>query len=229
MSNEFLDWKCDEIIDKAYSYANEKHDGQFRKYTNEPYIVHPISVSAKISHHMCNIEPIFAFSPLDVATFQVIALLHDTVEDTDATYVEIEEKFGIYVRNIVYWLTNVSHPEMGNRAYRKKMDLQHTLQAPIEAMCVKMADVIDNCKDIAKRELETKEPSTFAKKYLKEKITFLKAIWKEKKIRLEPYAEKLEEENPIKAFQYNCWLKVFDSLYRECRNIVESQLELLKD
>lgn len=229
MSNEYLDWKHDDLIDRAYAFANEKHMGQLRKYTGEPYIVHPVSVSTKIAYHMSNIEPLFAFSPLDVATFQVVALLHDTVEDTDATFYEIEEKFGIYIRNIVYWLTNISKPEMGNRAYRKKMDLQHILQAPIEAMCLKMADVIDNCKDIVKRELETEEPSTFAKKYLKEKLTFLKAIWKEKKIRFEPYAEKLNEENSIKAFQYNCWLKVFDSLYNECRNIVESQLKLIKD
>lgn len=229
MSNEYLDWKRDDLLDKAYAFANSKHDGQTRKYTGKPYITHPVSVSTIISAHMSNIEPIFAFSPLDVATFQVIALLHDTIEDTDATYSEIENEFGIYIRNIVYWLTNVSQPEMGNRAYRKQMDLQHILQSPIEAVCLKMADVIDNCKDIVQRELETNEPSTFAKKYLKEKLTFLKAIWKEKKTRFEPYAEKLKEENSDKVFQYNCWLKVFDSLYRECRNIVESQLELIKD
>ena len=229
MSNEYLDWKCDDLLEKAYAFANEKHIGQIRKYTNEPYIVHPCSVSSIISTHMSNIEPLFAFSPLDVARIQAIALLHDTIEDTNTTYNEIEDEFGIYTRNIVYWLTNVSKPEMGYRAYRKKMDLQHILQAPVEAMCLKMADVIDNCKDIVQRELESNEPSTFAKRYLKEKLTFLKAIWKEKKTRLEPYAEILESENSVKAFQYNCWLKVFDSLYSECRNIVESQLKLVKD
>lgn len=229
MSNEYLDWKCDDITDRAYAFAEAKHKGQVRKYTNEPYIIHPIAVSAKIARHMGNIEPIFAFSPLDVAMIQAIALLHDTVEDTDTTYSEIEKEFGIYVRNIVYWLTNVSEPEMGNRAYRKKVDLQHTLQAPIEAICLKMADVIDNCKDIAQRELESKEPSTFAKKYLKEKLTFLKAIWKEKKVRLDPYAEMLEQEHPVRAFKYKCWLKVFSSLYRECKNIVELQLDLIKE
>ena len=226
MSNEYLDWKADDLQLRAFEFAENKHKGQIRKYTGEPYIVHPSSVRDIITTHMSNIEPIFAFSPLDVATIQAISLLHDTVEDTNTTFLDIENEFGIYVRNMVYWLTNVSQPEMGNRAFRKNIDLQHTLQSPIEAMCIKMADVIDNCKDIVQREFDMDEPSTFAKRYLNEKMTFLKAIWKEKKTRLEPYIETIDSN---KSFQYNCWLKVFDSLYSECRNTVESQLELIKD
>lgn len=228
MSNEYIDWKCDEILDKAHAFMSEKHDGQVRKYTNQPYTVHPIAVSKIIAFHMSNIEPIFAFSPFDIAQMKTIALLHDTIEDTNATYMDIEQSFGIYVRNIVYWLTNVSEMGMGNRAYRKKVDLQHILQAPIEAICIKMADVIDNCKDVVKREQDSQEPSTFAKKYLKEKLTFLRAIWKEKKTRLEPYTKTLDEQSG-QMFKYKCWLKVFDSLYNECRSIVEEQLKLIKD
>lgn len=206
MSNEYKDW----INDSIYDYAVEKHNGQLRKYTNEPYINHPCNV-AKIIRDIC--DELISFTryiSLDTINDLVnIAMLHDTVEDTDATFTEIEEKFGIHLRNMVFYLTNISTPEMGNRAYRKKVDLQHNLQAPIPALIVKLADVIDNCSDIVQRDKE------FAKRYLKEKDTFLRVVYKK-------YKNKSNNDN-------SDYELIFTKTYQKARKLINNQIKELNN
>lgn len=236
MSNEYKDWLYDEMYNKAFEYAYFKHLNQKRKWTDERYIKHPIKVQEILFEHMNTIDTFNWFDRSEELSLFCACLLHDTVEDTDATFVDIEEKFGIYVRNLVFWLTNVSKPEMGNRAYRKKIDLQHILQAPIEAICIKLADVIDNCSNIVESEkfyndnlrLVTELPSNFAEKYLKEKKTFLKALWKLKKEKFDVDYEKLEDNTPSKMFLKK-WLIVFNKLYNDCQKIVDEQMKLLNN
>ena len=69
----------DKIV-KAYQYALEKHDGQFRK-SGEPYIIHPLNVAIILTSVYADSDSIIA------------ALLHDVVEDTDATLDE-DQKAG---------------------------------------------------------------------------------------------------------------------------------------
>lgn len=236
MSNEYKDMLYDDMYDNAFEYAYFKHLNQRRKWTDERYINHPINVQRIMCEHMNTTDTYGWFDRLEEANIFSACLLHDTVEDTDATFVDIEEKFGIYVRNLVYWLTNVSTPEMGNRAYRKKVDLQHILQAPIEAICIKLADVIDNCSNIVKSEKfyndnlrkVTELPSTFSEKYLKEKKTFLKALWKLKKEKFDVDYEKLEDNTPSKIFLRK-WLVVFNNLYNDCQKIINEQMDLLNN
>lgn len=236
MSNEYKDMLYDDMYDNAFEYAYFKHLNQRRKWTDERYINHPINVQQIMCEHMNTTDIYGWFDRLEEANIFSACLLHDTVEDTDATFIDIEEKFGIYVRNLVYWLTNVFTPEMGNRAYRKKVDLQHILQAPIEAICIKLADVIDNCSNIVKSEKfyndnlrkVTELPSTFSEKYLKEKKTFLKALWKLKKEKFDVDYEKLEDNTPSKIFLRK-WLVVFNSLYNDCQKIINEQIDLLNN
>lgn len=205
MSNEYKDW----INDCIFEYVTEKHKGQVRKYTNEPYINHPCNV-AKIISEICNDLTInnIRYISLDIINELVnIAMLHDTVEDTDATFVDIETKFGIHLRNMIFWLTNISKPEMGNRAYRKKIDLHHNLQAPIPALIVKLADVIDNCSDLVQRDKE------FAKRYLKEKNTFLRAIYKK-------YKDKLNNDESDYGL-------IFTKIYNKAYKIINNQIKEL--
>ena len=61
------------------------------------------------------------------------AYLHDVVEDTDVTIDEIEREFGDTVANLVYWLTDISKPEDGNRAARKEIDAVHYAKGPADA------------------------------------------------------------------------------------------------
>lgn len=70
------------MIQKALEYCKEKHKNQKRKYTGEPYYVHPIEVMTIVKSVDHNESMLIA------------ALLHDTVEDTDATLGEISLLFG---------------------------------------------------------------------------------------------------------------------------------------
>ena len=160
--NEFL-------IEKAFEFASEKHKEQKRKYTNEPYIVHPVNVAKIIEEAFSSTPELYIYSDKLNMRFitKACALLHDTVEDTDTTFNEIEETFGIHIRNILYYVTNISKQSDGNRKIRKEIDMVHNLEGPLESIMIKLADIIDNCDGIMKRD------SSFGKKYLIEKQQFL--------------------------------------------------------
>src|SRR5699024_5406587 len=70
-----------EIVARAFLVAYNAHDGEYRK-SGEPYIVHPIEVTRSL-----------AIMRLDGETMAA-GLLHDVVEDTDATFEQLEEIFG---------------------------------------------------------------------------------------------------------------------------------------
>ena len=146
----------------AYRFARDAHAsiGQVRKYTGEPYIVHPIAV-AEIVRSVPHTEAMLA-----------AALLHDVVEDTPVDLPEIREKFGDEIMELVDWLTDVSRPQDGNRAARKHLDLLHSAKAPAAAKTIKLADLIDNTKTIAVHD------RGFWQRYRKEKLALL-AVLKE--------------------------------------------------
>jgi len=77
------------IVDKAVVFAARKHSGDTRKGTKVPYIVHPMEAAAIVAGITVDQEMIAA------------ALLHDTLEDTDAKPAEIEELFGKRVLALV--------------------------------------------------------------------------------------------------------------------------------
>ena len=85
-----------EQIDNAYKYAKEKHKGQFRK-TGEPYIIHPLQVAYILTSIKADKETIIA------------ALLHDTIEDTETSKKDIEEKFGEPVARLVDGVTKINN------------------------------------------------------------------------------------------------------------------------
>ena len=126
------------LAQTALVFATAAHAavGQMRKYTDDPYIVHPIRVATTVAKFGGTDEMIAA------------AYLHDVVEDTGVSIVDIQDMFGTDVALIVDGLTDVSVPEDGNRAVRKAMDRQHSADATYEAQFVKCADIIDNAHDI---------------------------------------------------------------------------------
>ncbi len=145
------------MVERARVFATAAHAavGQVRKYTFEPYIVHPAEVAA-----------IVATVPHTEAMLAA-AWLHDTVEDTGVTIETIRTEFGAEVAELVGWLTDVSRPEHGNRAHRKALDRAHTAAAPAAAQTVKLADLIANTRSIMAHD------ETFAKTYLEEKRLLL--------------------------------------------------------
>ena len=150
------------MVERARVFATAAHAavGQTRKYTFEPYIVHPAEVAS-----------IVATVPHTEAMIAA-AWLHDTVEDTGVTIEVIRAEFGAEVAELVGWLTDVSRPEHGNRAHRKALDRAHSAMAPAEAQTVKLADLIANTRSIVAHD------KAFAKTYLEEKRLLLAVMTK---------------------------------------------------
>lgn len=148
------------MYDKALAFATERHEGQVRKYTGEPYIKHCEEVVEILKRHCGNIPWMTS-----------AAILHDTVEDTDTTLDEIEEQFGDTVSEYVRYLTDISNPPDGNRKERKRIDREHLLSSPHdEVLLIKCADLISNTLSIMKYDPD------FAKVYLPEKILMLEGM-----------------------------------------------------
>ncbi|MEE1114086.1 MAG: HD domain-containing protein [Eubacterium sp.] len=78
-----------DIVDKAIIFAVKAHSGALRKTSNTPYIFHPLEDAAIVA------------TLTDDREIQAAAVLHDTVEDTDATIEEITELFGERVAELV--------------------------------------------------------------------------------------------------------------------------------
>lgn len=146
------------LVEKALAFATEAHEGQVRKYTGVPYIVHPIEVMEIVK------------TVSDDAAMHAAALLHDVVEDTDVTIQDIQREFGEDVAKLVDDLTDVSKPEDGNRKTRKALDRAHSAMASARAQTIKLADLISNGRDILKND------QNFAKVFLKEKDLLLQVM-----------------------------------------------------
>ena len=176
MSNECKDWLADTMIQSALAIASLYHRNQKRKYTGEPYIEHPKLVAKIITDYMeaCDDIPLFAFDPMDYSVIQSAALLHDTIEDTNATYEEIQKVFGKSVCDLVYFLTDDLTPKDGNRELRKEKYLEKLLDSPYEAKCLKIADVLANVRNLA--EVVPAEDKGFAIKYVGEKQQMVEAF-----------------------------------------------------
>jgi (p)ppGpp synthase/HD superfamily hydrolase len=151
-----------DVVERARVFATAAHAacGQLRKYTYEPYIVHPAEV-VSIVKSVPHTEAMVA-----------AAWLHDVVEDTGVTIEVIRAEFGEEVAELVGWLTDVSRPEQGNRATRKAIDRAHTAMAPAQAQTVKLADLISNTRSIMEHD------ESFAKTYLEEKRLLLEVMTK---------------------------------------------------
>ena len=149
-----------DLVDRARVYATEAHQriDHRRKYNNEPYHVHLSAVAKLVA------------SVTDDGEMIAAAWLHDTVEDTQATLEDIEATFGRPVADLVEELTDVSRPGDGNRVVRKAIDRRHLAQASVRAKTVKLADLIDNCKDI------TRHDPRFARIYLSEMSQLLEVL-----------------------------------------------------
>lgn len=139
----------------AVEFAERAHRGQVRKYTGEPYIVHPLEVA----------QLVWSVFPAEDAT--IAALLHDTVEDCGITFDQITRAFGVNAARLVHEVTDISRKEHGNRATRKGLDRQHLASASPEGMTIKLADLISNTQSI------TQHDPDFAKVYMREKAELL--------------------------------------------------------
>ncbi|HBB31105.1 MAG TPA: phosphohydrolase [Cyanobacteria bacterium UBA8803] len=124
------------LILKALNFAAHKHRNQRRKDIEaSPYINHPIT----LAHLLWNIAGV-----TDVVAIAG-ALLHDTVEDTETTFEELEQEFGWEVQQLV---REVTDDKSLPKEKRKQLQIEHAPSLSQRAKLVKLADKISNLRDI---------------------------------------------------------------------------------
>src|SRR5215813_7978884 len=127
------------LLNKAYVYAMKAHGKQFRA-SGDPYFAHPLEVAA-----------ILTDLKLDVATI-VTALLHDTIEDTLATYDDIKANFGEEIANLVDGVTKLSQLELFSERTKQAENFRKLMLAmsnDIRVLLVKLADRLHNMRTLS--------------------------------------------------------------------------------
>jgi hypothetical protein len=149
-----------DLIQRARKFAIKAHKSMNhrRKYTYAP-----------CSEHLQNVANLVA-STTDDAEILAAAWSHDVVEDTPTALDDVESVFGESVAYLVDCLTDVSKPSDGNRAVREEIDRQRLAKASPRAKTIKLADLIDNCRDICKHN------KRFAVVYLQEMAALLQVL-----------------------------------------------------
>jgi GTP pyrophosphokinase/guanosine-3',5'-bis(diphosphate) 3'-pyrophosphohydrolase len=127
------------LINRAYVYATKMHGSQ-KRHSGDPYFAHPIEVAGILTEYR-----------LDTATI-VAGLLHDTIEDTEATRSEIEQLFGHSVADLVEGVTKLSKIEAAAERDTQAANLQKfilALSKDVRVLLVKLADRLHNMRTIA--------------------------------------------------------------------------------
>ena len=127
-----------DAINKAYVFSAKMHQGQLRK-SGEPYLIHPMEVAA-----------ILADMRLDVPSV-CTGLLHDAIEDTLATYEEIQTIFGKEIADLVYGVTKIGKIHFSSKEERQAENFRKMLMAmakDIRVILVKLADRLHNMRTL---------------------------------------------------------------------------------
>ena len=127
-----------EIIRKAYEFSEKAHTGQVRR-SGEPYIFHPLGVAI-----------ILAELRLDLATV-ACGLLHDTVEDTQATLEDIKKNFGETIMQLVDGVTKISLMKFRNTHEKQGENIRKMIVAmgkDVRVVLVKLADRLHNMRTL---------------------------------------------------------------------------------
>ncbi|MDA9510989.1 GTP pyrophosphokinase [Bradyrhizobium sp. CCBAU 11386] len=128
----------EDLLNRAYVYAMKAHGSQTRA-SGDPYFSHPLEVAA-----------ILTDLKLDDATI-VAALLHDTIEDTEATRAEIDQIFGPEIGALVEGLTKLKRLELVSREAKQAENLRKLLLAiadDVRVLLVKLADRLHNMRTL---------------------------------------------------------------------------------
>ena len=126
------------LLNKAYVYAMQKHGEQTRA-NGDPYFSHPLEVAAILTDLKLDEETI------------ATALLHDTIEDTDATRKEIDSMFGERIGFLVEGLTKLKKLDLVSKKAEQAENLRRLLLAisdDIRVLLVKLADRLHNMRTL---------------------------------------------------------------------------------
>jgi len=189
----------EDAVNRAYVYAMKMHGSQ-KRASGDPYFLHPLEVAG-----------IMTELKLDDATI-ITALLHDTIEDTPATYEEIERLFGTEIAKLVDGVTKLNQIELQNPESKQAENFRKLVLAmseDIRVLLVKLADRLHNMRTIG----------------------FIKKPEKRRRIALEtleiyvPLAERIG----ISKFKEELEDMSFEVLNEEARDSIITRLSFLRD
>ncbi|WP_425039855.1 RelA/SpoT family protein [Primorskyibacter sp. S187A] len=126
------------LIREAYAYGRDMHEGQLR-HSGEPYFTHPVAVAAILTEQR-----------LDDATI-ITALLHDTIEDTRASYADVTERFGEEVASLVDGVTKLTNLQLSSTETKQAENFRKLFMAmsrDLRVILVKLADRLHNMRTI---------------------------------------------------------------------------------
>ena len=140
-----------EKLKKAYLYAQKKHEGQLRK-SGEPFFIHPVAVSIIVAE-------------LEVDSDTIIAcLLHDTIEDTDASFEEIEKEFSLSVAQLVDGVTKLTKMHYETKQEIQVENLRKMFLAmakDIRVILIKLVDRLHNMRTLKYQSDQKKHEKAF--------------------------------------------------------------------
>ena len=126
------------LLRDAYAFGAEMHEGQFR-HSGEPYFTHPVAVAT-----------ILAEQQMDDATL-VTALLHDTIEDTKASFSVVEKRFGREIAELVDGVTKLTNLQLTSNQTKQAENFRKLFMATsrdLRVTLVKLADRLHNMRTI---------------------------------------------------------------------------------
>ena len=127
-----------DLVRDAYEYGLRMHEGQFR-HSGEPYFTHPVAVAAILTEMR-----------LDDATI-VTALLHDTIEDTRASWGDVSEKFSREIADLVDGVTKLTNLQLSGSHSKQAENFRKLFMAmtrDLRVILVKLADRLHNMRTI---------------------------------------------------------------------------------
>ena len=126
------------IIEKAYNYAKEKHFTQ-KRITGDDYITHPLNVAYMLTDVNADYKAICA------------ALLHDTIEDSDGNFQEIEKLFGYDIANLVECVTKINRINFNSDSEQMAANQRKILvglASDVRVLIIKLADRLHNMRTL---------------------------------------------------------------------------------
>jgi len=135
------------LLNRAYVYAMKAH-GQQKRASGDPYFSHPLEVAAILTEY-----------ELDDATIAT-ALLHDTIEDTEATKTEIDQLFGTEIGSLVDGLTKIDKLNLVSKRAEQAENFRKLLIAissDIRVLLVKLADRLHNMRTLEHMTAESRK------------------------------------------------------------------------
>jgi GTP pyrophosphokinase len=136
-----------DLVKKAYDFSQKHHSGQSRA-SGEPYLVHPLEVA--------NVLADMKMDPVSIAA----GLLHDSVEDTSVTSVEIRQEFGEQVAHIVEGVTKMSKIDFSSKEEAQAENLRKMMLAMVDdirVVMIKLADRLHNMRTLEHLEPERQQ------------------------------------------------------------------------